>query len=161
MTAFAVADEATRTRVYLHPGHSVVSVEPALVTTILGSCVSVCLWDDRLRIGGITHYLLPQPISGGGDAARFGSTAIRHVIAELNRFGATRLVAKVFGGSTMNSALAATGRDLGSQNVAVAVDELRTLGIPVTASDTGGTIGRKLIFQTDDGTAWVKFLERR
>lgn len=160
MTAIAV-DDVARTKVYLHPGHSVVSLEPALVTTILGSCVSVCLWDERTRIGGITHYLLPQPISGGGDAARFGSTAIRHVIAEMNRAGGTRLVAKVFGGSTMNSALAATGRDLGSQNVSVAVEELRALNIPVVASDTGGAIGRKLIFQTDDGTAWVKFLERR
>lgn len=154
-------DEVTRTKVYLHPGHSVVSLEPALVTTILGSCVSVCLWDERARIGGITHYLLPQPISGGGDAARFGSTAIRHVVAEMTRSGATKLVAKVFGGSTMNSALAATGRDLGSQNVTVATQELALLGIPVMAADTGGAIGRKLIFQTDDGTAWVKFLERR
>ncbi|HEY0142477.1 MAG TPA: chemotaxis protein CheD [Thermoanaerobaculia bacterium] len=160
MTTFA-ADETIRTRIYLHPGHSTVSVEPALVTTILGSCVSVCLWDDRLRIGGITHYLLPQPISGAADPARFGSTAIRAIAAELTGYGATKLVAKVFGGSTMNSALATTGRDLGSQNVAMAAEELQALGIPVTASDTGGPIGRKLIFQTDDGTAWVKFLERR
>ncbi|MEA2491157.1 MAG: chemotaxis protein CheD [Acidobacteriota bacterium] len=164
MTAsvLAVADAAMeRERLYLHPGRSVVAMKPTVVTTILGSCISVCLWDEALRIGGITHYLLPAPIAGGGDAARFGSTAIPEVYEELRRRGATTIIAKVFGGSTMNSLMAATGADLGSQNVAAAMNALQTLGVPVAASDTGGSIGRKLLFQTDDGTAWVKFLEKR
>jgi chemotaxis protein CheD len=155
-----VAGAVERERVYLHPGRSVVSSRPAVVTTILGSCVSVCLWDEVLHIGAMTHYLLPKPLAGGGDAARFGSTAIPEIYEELLHLGARSLVAKVFGGSSMNSLLAGQRGDMGSQNVAAAMAALATLGLSVSASDTGGSIGRKLLFQTDDGTAWVKFLEK-
>jgi chemotaxis protein CheD len=147
-----------RERMYLHPGHSFIATAPTLVTTILGSCVSVCFWDETGALGAITHYLLPKPISAAGDAARFGTTAIEQVVGELRRRGAGSLSAKVFGGSAMNSALAATGRDLGTQNVAVAMEALAAMGIPILAADTGGAIGRKLLFQTDDGTAWVKLI---
>jgi chemotaxis protein CheD len=159
--SLALAGSLDLERLYLHPGRSAVLVKPAVVTTILGSCVSVCLWDEVLRIGAITHYLLPAPIAGGGESSRFGSTAIPQIYEELRHHGASSLIAKVFGGSSMNSALAATGGDLGSQNVAMAMRTLQDLGIAVTGSDTGGSIGRKLLFQTDDGTAWVKFLEKR
>ena len=157
--ALATADAPLeRERMYLHPGHSFVATAPTLVTTILGSCVSVCLWDETRTLGAITHYLLPKPVSAAGDAARFGTTAIEHVVGELRRLGAANLSAKVFGGSSMNSALAATGRDLGTQNVAVAMEALAAMRIPVLAADTGGSVGRKLLFQTDDGTAWVKLV---
>lgn len=157
----AVEAEIARERVYLHPGHSIVAATPTLVTTILGSCVSVCLYDEACGLGAITHYLLPKPLASGGDAARFGTTAIPQVIEDLKRRGAKSLTAKVFGGSAMNSALAATGRDLGTQNAAVAMQILAEHRIPVAAIDTGGASGRKLLFQTDDGTAWVKYVEKR
>jgi chemotaxis protein CheD len=60
----------------------------------------------------------------------------------------------------MNSMLAGKGGDMGSQNVTAAMTALAAIGLPVSASDTGGSVGRKLLFQTDDGTAWVKFLEK-
>lgn len=155
-----VAGAVERERIYLHPGRSVIASRPAVVTTILGSCVSVCLWDEVLHIAAMTHYLLPKPLAGGGDAARFGSTAIPEIYEELRKLGARSLVAKVFGGSTMNSLLAGKGGDMGSQNVTAAMTALAAIGLPVSASDTGGNVGRKLLFQTDDGTAWVKFLEK-
>ena len=161
MTSVAVATEGVRERVYLHPGQSLIATVPTLVTTILGSCVSVCLWDDANRIGGLTHYLLPRPISAQTEAARFGTTAIRQLVDQLRGRGATQLTAKIFGGASMNSALAAAGRDLGTQNVTVAQTILAELGIPVAATDSGGASGRKLLFQTDDGTAFVKYLEAR
>ena len=149
-----------RERVYLHPGRSLVATEPTIVTTILGSCVSVCLWDESAHIGGLTHYLLPDPI-GPGDPARFGTTAIVDLVDHLHCIGATELVAKIFGGASMNSALAALGRDLGTRNSEVACEMLRTLGVSIVARDVGGAHGRKLLFQTDDGLAWVKVLETR
>lgn len=149
-----------RERVYLHPGRSFVATAPTVVTTILGSCVSVCLWDENAHIGGLTHYLLPDPI-GPGDPARFGTTAIVDLVDQLRRIGAMSLVAKVFGGSSMNSALAAAGRDLGTRNSEVACEMLRTLGVSIVARDVGGVHGRKLLFQTDDGMAWIKRLEKR
>jgi len=155
-----VDDTADCERIYLHPGQLVVAVTPTVITTILGSCVSVCLWDQETRFGAMTHYLLPKPM-GAGDASRFGTTAIAHVIEELRRRGATNPAAKVFGGSSMNSALALAGRDLGTQNAAVAMAALANASIPVAAVDTGGSIGRRVVFRTDDGTAWMKYLEKR
>jgi len=142
-----------RERVYLHPGRSFVATAPTIVTTILGSCVSVCLWDEDARIGGLTHYLLPDPI-GPGDPARFGTTAILNLVDQLHCAGAANFVAKIFGGSSMGSAL-------GARNVDVAREMLHTLEVAIVACDVGGAFGRKLLFQTDDGEAWVKRLERQ
>lgn len=157
----AVAVEIQRERAYLHPGHSLIATAPTVVTTILGSCVSVCLWDEERGIGGLTHYLLPRPGTVRGEAARFGTTAIGQLVDQLRQLGATQLSAKIFGGSSMSSALAAAGRDLGTQNAAVAHQALRELHIPIVAQDTGGSSGRKLLFHTDDGSAFVKYLEAR
>jgi chemotaxis protein CheD len=153
--------EAARERVYLHPGNSYLAMVPTIVTTILGSCVSVCLWDESLAIGGLTHYLLARPGTIRGSAERFGTTAIRQLVDQLRQRGARHLTAKVFGGSSMNSALAATGRDLGTQNAIVAMETLRELAISIAASDTGGASGRKLLFHTDDGAAFVKYLDAK
>ncbi|HYR27856.1 MAG TPA: chemotaxis protein CheD, partial [Thermoanaerobaculia bacterium] len=100
-------------------------------------------------------------VAAGGDAARFGTTAVRDLIEQLRRRGAVRLTAKIFGGSSMHSALAAAGRDLGTQNVHIAEEILEAERIPVVAADTGGQAGRKLLFHTDDGTAFVRYLEAR
>ncbi len=158
----AIAEEAVeRQRVYLHPGQSLIATVPTVVTTILGSCVSVCLWDETRALGGLTHYLLPQPVGAQLDSARFGATAIPQLAQQLQSRGATRLTAKIFGGAAMNSALSASGRDLGTKNAAIAAELLDRLGIPVAAVDTGGSSGRKLLFHTDDGTALVKYLGAR
>ena len=146
-------------RKYLHPGHSFHSLTPAIVTTILGSCVSVCLWDDVRGVGGLTHYLLPTPLNGRVEASRFGTTAIPQLIEQLRALGARHLSAKIFGGSAINAALAAEGRDLGTRNVEVAVETLEAHRIAIVAKDVGGSSGRKLVFQTDSGHVWIKRLE--
>lgn len=146
-------------RKYLHPGHSFHSPRATIVTTILGSCVSVCMWDAWRGIGGLTHYLLPTPINGRTDPSRFGATAIPLLAQQLRSLGARDLCAKVFGGSAINSALAADKRDLGTRNAEIAIEVLLKLEIAVVAQDLGGNRGRKLLFQTDNGYAWVKRLE--
>ena len=148
-------------RKYLHPGRSFHSLTPAVVTTILGSCVSVCLWDPVRGIGGLTHYLLPTPLTGRVEASRFGTTAIPHLIEQLRALGARQLTAKIFGGSAINTVLASEGRDLGTRNAEVAIEILEGLGIPIVAKDVGGNTGRKLVFQTDNGDAWIKRLEEQ
>lgn len=145
--------------VYLHPGQMFASRTPTTVTTILGSCVSVCVWDPFSRIGGINHYLLP---SGSAEAPlRFGDVATHALVAELLALGAGRsgLKAKVFGGSCIADVFVRRGAGhLGEENVERALEALRADGVPVEARDTGGRRGRKLIFHTDDGSAWVKEL---
>ena len=147
-----------RRAVYLHPGRLLVATEACAITTILGSCVAVCLWDPMLQIGGINHYLLPYGSGGGPASVRFGNVATESLIEELSKRGSlkTSLQAKVFGGACLLESFQTGGNDLGGKNAEVALSVLARFGIPVLAEDTGGRRGRKLIFNTDDGTAWVK-----
>jgi chemotaxis protein CheD len=148
----------TLQQAYLHAGHMVVSREPCRVTTVLGSCVAVALWDPSSGIGGVNHFLLPQ----GSDSARFGNVAVRTLIREVVAAGGRRrlLQAKLFGGACVLRAFkgVGSGTHLGQKNVEMARQILIDEGIPVTAEDVEGDRGRKLIFQTHDGAAWVRSL---
>lgn len=146
---------------YLHPGEIFTSAAPTEVTTILGSCVAVCLWDSQLRVGGLNHFLLPSPPSAEPPSARYGDTAIPWLLARLEALGSQRrtLRAKLFGGASVGPGVRSSGRmHLGERNVELARRLLAELGISVVAEDLGGTSGRKLRFRTDDGTALIKKL---
>ena len=170
---------------YLHAGHLFVSATPCRVSTILGSCVSVALFDPVAQVGGLNHFLLPQGPENTAPSARFGQTAVPWLIQALVAAGASRrqLQAKVFGGacvlrafrsepslrvtrhagsdslgSVSVPALRAGGGNLGQKNVQTARTLLLAEGIPVVAEDVDGERGRKLIFQTHDGSAWVRSL---
>lgn len=164
---FAISDLSDTVLVtataYLHPGHSFVSEVPTEVTTILGSCVAVCVWDEVAGIGGLTHYLLPHPLGKETARSRFGVSAIADLLDAVVARGAraARLKAKVFGGSAMNATLATRGTDIGAKNVQLALNAMRERSIVVVTSDTGGSAGRKLLFRTHDGSAWIKYLGAR
>lgn len=153
-------ETASRLKIYLHPGQSYVSSTPAAVTTVLGSCVAVCLWDPQLRVGGMNHYLLPYWAEGNTASFRYGNVAVQCLIENLLTLGCVRerLVAKLFGGACVIDAFQEGENHLGMKNVRVAQSLLREAGIRVASEDVGGRHGRKLIFQTDDGVAWVKSL---
>ena len=155
----SMGSDVPRDIVYLHPGQVFASSEPSAVTTILGSCVAVVLWDDARRVGGLNHYLLPLWARPGDDTLRFGNVAFERLLAELTARGAvrSRLRAKVFGGACLLVG-AARGDHLGTKNVDVAHSLLATARIPLIAEDVGGRRGRKLIVHTDTGDAWVKLL---
>lgn len=147
-----------RKTLYLHAGQLVVSAEPAAITTVLGSCVAVCLFDPDAAVGGMNHFLLPLHVEKER-SPRFGTVAIPMLIDELLKAGARRasLRAKLFGGGSILDAFRRGGR-LGDENAALAVRLLADAGIPVLEKDLGGRVGRKLIFHTDDGSAWVRSL---
>lgn len=149
-----------RATAYLHPGQLFVSADSYAVTTILGSCVAVCIWDPASRIGGINHFLLPT-FSGEGIASpRFGNIAIKELLDQLADLGGQKhnLRAKIFGGACVLEAFRQRQHHLGMKNVDVARQLLETESIPVVGHDIGGQRGRKLVFHTDDGAAWVKAL---
>jgi len=141
---------------FLQPGHLVVSAEPLVVTTILGSCVAVCLWDEQRRVGGINHFMLP--LSGGKTASpRFGDVAMHKLLDDIRALGARLpfLQARVFGGSCMFAPMQSASH-LGNKNVELAFDFLSRNGVKVVQADTGGDRGRKITFRTDEGTACLK-----
>ena len=140
---------------FLQPGHLAVSVEPMVITTILGSCVAVCLWDSHRRLGGMNHFMLPM-FAGGSAAStpRFGNVAMRELLDGLRAVGARLpfLQARVFGGACMFEQMHSPTH-LGQKNVEVALDFLAGNGIEVVQIDTGGKRGRKLVYHTEGGRA--------
>lgn len=152
--------EAALPHFYLHPGHLYIATEPAVVNTILGSCVSVCLWSAESGIGGINHYLLPAGLATSPSALRYGNVSIELLLQRLQRVGCRlgSLQAKVFGGACVLDAMRGKSGQLGAKNVEVASSALAAVGIPIMASDVGGNRGRKLVFQPHDGSALVKLL---
>jgi chemotaxis protein CheD len=153
-------EAGARMKIYLHPGQLFASAERCAVTTILGSCVALCLWDPISKVGGINHYLLPFWVGECLASARFGNVAVRDLIDRVLAHGGQkwRLQAKLFGGACVLEAFRNREKHLGMKNVEVAQSLLEEEGIPVVAHDVGGQKGRKLIYHTDSGTAWVKQL---
>lgn len=148
-----------RASVYLQPGQVHAAAVPTAITTVLGSCVSVCLFDAEAGVGGMNHFLLPHPVNRER-SARFGNVAMEELVAAVTRRGAARgrLRAKVFGGAAVLGTRQDGRRTLGDENVRVALGALLDLGVTVLDGDVGGTQGRKLVFHTDDGTAWMRTL---
>ncbi len=147
-----------RAQLYLHAGQLVVTTSPTAITTVLGSCVAVCVWDPSSGIGGMNHFLLPHHVERDR-SARFGSFAVPELVSAVERAGARRaeLQAKVFGGASVIVAFRGT-RNLGEENVVLALRLLEEARIPVVERDVGGTKGRKLVFHADEGSAWVRLL---
>jgi chemotaxis protein CheD len=147
-----------RQRAFLLPGQLHVSAEPCQIRTILGSCVSICLWDQRQRAGGMNHFLLPVSTDGKPASLRFADLATRTLLEKLLRLGCRprNLQAKIFGGSSMFQNQNRYATSLGARNVAAAIDLLKVAGIPLAVQETGGAQGRKIVFNTDDGMAWSR-----
>lgn len=142
---------------YLHAGQLHVSAEPTEITTVLGSCVAVCVWDAVARVGGMCHYMLPEAIGGKDDSARYARFALRELIDQIVAKGGLRhrLQARVYGGGTMLN-LASKGNDLGSKNVRAAMEWLEKARLPIVAEDVCGDHGRRVVFRTNDGSANVR-----
>ncbi|HYO60129.1 chemotaxis protein CheD [Archangium sp.] len=154
-----MSSEHLTTGLFVHPGQVVASATSCQYTTILGTCVSVCLFDPVAAVGGLNHFLLPYGAGASFTGTRYGNLATEHLLREVLALGALRerLQAKVFGGMT-SSQHKDPSRDLGASNVAFALQWLEEKGIPILARDTGGQHGRKLHFHSQNGSAWVKHL---
>ncbi|MCX8069020.1 MAG: chemotaxis protein CheD [Thermodesulfovibrionales bacterium] len=153
----SLQDKEQKKEYYLYPGELFAKKDPYLVTTILGSCISVCLYDPILRIGGINHYMLALWNGEGLATPRYGNIAIAKLINKMLELGASkdRLRAKVFGGAAV---LQGSGglMGVGERNIIIAEDMLADEGIPIVAKDVGGTLGRKIIFNTETSEILLK-----
>lgn len=137
----------------LQIGELMVSFDPSIINTILGSCVSVCLFSETKKIGGMIHYAHPSMALDFGQAAdfRYGDIAIPTLIEEMEKAtgeAASTFVAKIVGG-------ASDGYSVGPDNVRIAKELLQKYKIPIIAEDTGGPQGRRVRFHTTDGRLQV------
>lgn len=147
---------AAGTRHFLPAGQLHAASEPTEIVTILGSCVSVCLFDTARGVGGANHFMLPG--QSPAPSPRYARNAMELLLAQLIALGARKnhLEAKLFGGASMLKRGSESTGDLGMRNVEAARAALAEHGIPIVGEDVGGNRGRKLVFSTADGTVLVK-----
>lgn len=131
-----------------------------LVAVGLGSCVAIVLYDRKARVGGMAHVLLPDP-SAARDAAnpaRFASEAVPQLLEQMRAAGARGpLEAKLAGGAALfGSLLGGSGGQMGERNAQAARAALVAAGIPIVASDVGGTRGRSVSFDVATGVLDVR-----
>lgn len=142
------------------PGEFYVSTNDDMIVTTLGSCISACIRDKKVGVGGMNHFMLPQSSNGGDWAGvsastRYGNFAMEHLINEILKFGGTRsnLEAKLFGGGDF---MEGNTLNIGQNNAQFAIDYLRTEGIRVVATDFGGAFSRKIYYHPIDGKVIMK-----
>jgi chemotaxis protein CheD len=148
--------------IFLKPGNVFFSDRPAVVTTVLGSCISVVLHHRELRIGAICHALLPQGECLGEERLRYVDCSILWMIGVFRRREVPlhELDVKLFGGSDMWDFLSARQMSVGCQNIDAALELIQAMGLRLAASCVGGPRGRKLYFYTDTGEVLVQYQNR-
>jgi chemotaxis protein CheD len=151
----------------LLPGDYYVTMEDEVLDTILGSCVSACIRNPRLGIGGMNHFMLPRPSGSGNDtweniagrATRYGSASMEKLINRILHVGGTRadLEVKIFGGGKVLSSLS----DVGSHNVIFVREFLKQEGLRVTSEDVGDVFPRHVQYFPLTGRVRVRHLSSR
>lgn len=149
----AAAQEPVERRVHVGQGDHCVSSDPDVVlTTVLGSCVALCLRDPADGVGGMNHFLLPEGAGSGTDASRrYGAYLMEVLINDVLKAGGRRdrLEAKLFGGGRMFDSLS----DVGAANADFAEKFLADEGIPVVSRSLRGAGGRRIHYWPVSGRA--------
>jgi chemotaxis protein CheD len=151
-----------RNAVKIMPGEFYVARDDVVICTVLGSCVSACLWDRHAQVGGMNHFMLPGGEGGGEGPAtasgRYGAFAMEQLINELIKRGARKqaLEAKVFGGGAVLRQFSTL--NVGERNAAFVLDFLRTEGIRVLSQDLLDVHPRRVAFFPTSGRALCKKL---
>ena len=154
--------------VNLHPGELFIAHEPALLTTILGSCVSVCLFCPRQKTGAMCHGVMPtRPDLSVEDSFRFVESSVRYMIDVLtngNMFCPNAgLVAKIFGGADVldvSFGPATDARSIGAMNITAAKEALAQYNVSVAVEEVGGVQGCKLFFYPHTGDVLLRRIPR-
>ncbi len=157
--------------VYLKPGEMHFSGKPAVIVTVLGSCLSITMFSRRRGLGGICHGLLPkcgkERTNCHGvclDGFKYVDCSIRSMVKLFDRYKVRRseIEVKCFGGSDMFARVIDRPEivSIGRQNVMTAEQILKSEGLKLHVVDVGGLQGRKIFFNTRTGEVWLKRLSR-
>lgn len=161
--------EGALTEIYLLPGELHLACKPAIIRTILGSCVGVTFWSERLGAGALCHSLLPRyPANPSAENPKAGHRyvdfAIRDLARQFDKLGAKRseVQVKLFGGADvlLVSDSGAAKPTVGRLNCEMAIEIVRSEGFSVMASSLGGTSGLNIKFNTATGDVLLRRLPR-
>lgn len=159
-------------RIFLKPGELCVSQLPAIITTVLGSCVSLTMMNYRKRVAAMCHGVQPvcrRQFEGCPDHCeerfKFVSCVVPEMFDRMLRFGVQplELEVKLFGGAAMigNRNGKAQNDPVGKQNIDAVFSALTRYGISLHTIEVGGKFGRKLIFNTATGEVLMKRIQYR
>jgi chemotaxis protein CheD len=159
-----LALEGELSDIYLHPGESHLARTPAVIRTILGSCVGVTFWSRKLRIGALCHAQLPRCPSpktvSTAEGHRYVDFAIRDLARQFTELGVPRseLQVKMFGGADVLVVADPASATIGRMNCDMAVAVAKAEGLHVVASSLGGTSGLNIRFHTITGEVLLRRL---
>ncbi|AIY64111.1 chemoreceptor glutamine deamidase CheD [Pseudoalteromonas piratica] len=140
------------------PGEVYVTKQNELISTVLGSCISACVYDYKMGIGGMNHFMLPANNNAGIDSlsCRYGNWAMEFLINEIIKNGGSRdnFKIKIFGGGKIIKGMG----DIGEGNIMFVSQYLKNEGFLVESHDVGGPWPRKVLFNPTSGKAHVKKL---
>jgi len=133
---------------YLKPGYIYVSKTPSIITTVLGSCISVCLYDINEKYGGMNHYLFPRKRENDQSTAKYGDIAIYSLIKSFLDFGSNKsnLYATIVGGAHLENST--DSEFIAGENIKICRQILNKVNIKIVKEVTGGIFGRKVDFYT-------------
>jgi chemotaxis protein CheD len=149
--------------IFIHAGEIFTDTRSStVISTVLGSCVAVCLYDTKNKIGGMNHYLLPFWNGNGLQSPQFGNISIPKLIKSMYQKGAEKrfLQAKVFGGASFVS-MQSKNMMIGEKNILVAQEILKKYKIAIVAGDVGGERGRKIVFNLESGKVLLQYMEKK
>lgn len=146
------------------PGEFYVSRHGEMIVTVLGSCISACIRDVQLGVGGMNHFMLPQKgahsTDNWGEAAnsalRYGNWAMEYLINEILKLGGTRrnLEIKVFGGANVLTNMT----DIGERNIDFIRKYVYQENFEIKAQDVGDIYPRKVLYFPDTGAVKIRKL---
>ena len=143
---------------FIHVGEIFVGAKPTEISTVLGSCISVCLYDKVEQVGGMNHYLVPLWNDNGLQSPKYGNISIPKLIDNMLNIGCEKynLEAKIFGGANVID-VSQEEMMIGRKNILIAKEILRDYNIKISAQDIGGTRGRKILMRSDTGKIFLKY----
>ena len=148
------------------PGEFYSTDKPVLISTVLGSCISIAFYDPEIKLGGLNHFMLPttnrtQEISVE-EQGRYGDFAMELLLNDMFKKGAKKenLKAKVFGGGNVLDDGGFHKNRTGLNNISFALDYLQTENIPIIANDTGGIFPRKIFYDPQTSKIYLKRIQR-
>lgn len=162
----------TDNTVYLYPGEYHFATEPTLIHTILGSCVSVVLFDKAHQYGAMCHAVLDTASSSGekdsSQCFKYIDCVLDKMFSQFFYYGVSiqNLKAKVFGGAQMlleqEKAMVSSSRvgGVGVKNAQMALQLLKEYGCVVESQDLGGYQGRKIYFLSHEGDVFLKRVQK-
>jgi chemotaxis protein CheD len=133
------------------------SPDDVIVTHALGSCIAVCLWDPKVRVAGLLHFLLPEaklnPDRARRQPATFADAGIPLLFQAAYARGVdkARCIVKLVGGADVAGLQGVGSMNVGKRNLLMARQILWHNGVLVKAESTGGTIPRTVNLRASDG----------